>query len=150
MTYEELYRFVFEENTRDENDTVLEHLARTIYEKNFDGITTAETAVYRALELLPEMIGKDVDPTSSEFSDIVFNVKNPNPVRVRRGCLKAMRDGKLFDFISREYMAFRKEELAHIIMEMDYAAEQQDHSRDKSDYREMLRNAAIELEERDF
>lgn len=140
-----LYHAAFDEGKRNENDTELEHLARTILENKFDGITETKDAVYRALELMEEMRGRNIDPTEDELSDIIYYVENPEPVRIRRGLFKAMKRGELFDYIAREYMAFRKEELADIIKELDYAFEQVCF---EDDYKEALENATGELKER--
>ena len=148
MTYQELYKVAFENTTKNENDTTLEHLARIILTNHYDGIYETKEAVYKALELLPEMTGTDADPTPDELSNIVFYVDNPQYVRVRRGLLKAMRAGTLFDFISKEYHYFTLEELANIIKEVDYAAEQQCITH--KEYEEMMNNAADELKERLF
>lgn len=147
MTYEELYRLVFEENTRDENDTIVEHLARTILEKQYNGITDTREAVIQALELLPEMCGKDIDPTPDELSDIIFNVDNPSHIRVRRALLKAMKNKNLCDFIMSNYGSFKKEELARIIAELDVAIYDNDVMPDKSDYVEIMTSASAEIKE---
>jgi len=148
MTYEGLYRLTFEENTRDENDTELEHLARTILEHKFEGITETKDAVYRALELMPEMRGKDIDPTEDEFSNTIYYVEHPDYIRVRRGLIKAMRNANLCDYIMQHYTSFSKEDLARIIAELDCAAYDTDTLKDKPDYHEIMERATDELKER--
>lgn len=145
MTYKELYNAAFVENERNENDTELEHLARVIYENNYDGITDPKEAVTRAMEIFSEMLGHDIDPTETEFENAVYNVENPYPARRKRGLFKAMKNGNLFDYIAREYMAFTKPELADIIKELDYAFEQVCL---KDEYAEAIENATEELRER--
>lgn len=144
MTYKELYNAAFVENERNENDTKLEHLARIIYENNYDGITDTEEAVVRAMEIFSEL-GHDIDPTKTEFENAVYNVDNPYPARAQRGLLKAMKNGNLFDYIAREYMSFTKPELGDIIKELDYAFEQVCL---KDEYAEAMENATEELRER--
>ena len=148
MTYEELYRLVFEGNTKDENDTTLEHLARTILEKQYNGITDTREAVMQALELMPEMCGQDIDPTPDELSDIVYYVENPRYIRVRRGLIKSMKARNLCDYIAKEYSAFSKQELAYIIAEIDVAIYEYDIMPDKREYSEVMENAAEEIKER--
>lgn len=144
MTYKELYNAAFVENERNENDTKLEHLARIIYENNYDGITDTEEAVIRAMEILSEL-GHDIDPTETEFKNAIYNVDNPYPARAQRGLLKAMKNGNLFDYIARKYMAFSRTQLCDIIKELDYAFEQVCL---KDEYAEAMENATEELRER--
>ena len=144
MTYKELYNAAFVENERNENDTELEHLARIIYENNYDGITDTEEAVTRAMEIYSEL-GHDIDPTKTEFENAVYNVDNPYPARAQRGLLKAMKNGNLFDYIAREYMAFSRTQLCDIIKELDYAFEQVCL---KDEYAEAMENATEKLRER--
>jgi hypothetical protein len=144
MTYEILYRLAFDEGMRNENDTELEHLARVIFANKYDGITDPKEAVIKAMELMPEMRGKDIDLTETEFTDAVYNVENPHPARRRRGLFKAMKNGNLFGYISREYMAFTKPELADIIKELDYAFKQVCL---EDEYAEAIENVTEELRE---
>lgn len=148
MTYQELYHLVFEESTKDENDTVLEYLARTILEHQYNSITDSHEAVIQALELMPEMYGKDIDLTSEEFENVVYYVDNPDYIRVRRGLIKAMKTRNLCGYIAKEYASFSKQELAYIIAELDAAVYDGDIMPDKSEYTEIVANAANEIKER--
>lgn len=145
MTYQELYHLVFDDGMRNENDTELEHLARTILLNKYEGITEAEDAIYRALELIPEMRGYDIDPTVDELPDIIYYVEHPEYIRARRGLIKAMNSGKLFDFIMQNYTAFRIEDLARIIAEIDYALYNSDKTNGRPTYHKIMDNAVEEI-----
>lgn len=148
MTYDELYHAAFDEGKRNENDTELEHLARTILENKFDGITDEVDAVVRAAELMQEMRGKDIDLTRDEFTDTTYYVTHPEYIRVLRGLIKAMKDANLCDYIMQNYMSFEKEDLARIIAEIDCAAYDTDTLPGKPDYHEIMDRATEELKER--
>ena len=148
MTYKELYNAAFVENERNENDTKLEHLARVIYENNYDGITDPKEAVIRAMEIFSEMLGQDIDPTKIEFENAVYNVENPYRARVRRGLFKAMKNDNLCDYIMQNYMSFDKEDLARIIAEIDCAAYGTDLLSGKPDYHDIMNKTTKELRER--
>ena len=148
MTREELYRIAFVENPKDENDANLEHIARTIIEQKFDGITDTREAVILALELLPEMTGQEADPTEDDISDIIYYVENPGYVRIRRALIKIMQNGgSLCDFVLSNYYKFSKEHLARIIAEIDCAVYDADITKDKDDYKEVMCEAAGKIKE---
>lgn len=145
MTYQELYHSVYDDGACHELDTELEHLARTILLNKYEGITEAEDAVYRALELIPEMRGYDIDPTVNELPDIIYYVEHPEYIRARRGLIKAMNNGKLFDFIMQNYTAFRMEDLARIIAEIDCALYDSDKTNGRPTYHKIMDTAAEEI-----